>query len=180
MIRRLIILLLIVGITTLQADPAGDVLRYWLMSEKEDFKNSILPGGYLGLGISIGKNNQNKIYWDTQITGSIQIISKNTLYWKGGTFAGITLGRRITNTKRMIYFDFQANFFSGRLMQMGYGRGWMFYEQKRIPRKKLWLGSPLPIIITFDKYMLNEELVKHKGLMFTLPLPIYGKTFYPG
>ena len=177
MIRRLIILLLIVGATTLQAKNFG---YYLLMSTKEDYKNSVFPGGYLGFGISIGKNNQNKIYWDTQITGSIQIISKNTLYWEGGTFAGITLGRRITNTKRMIYFDFQANIFYPAFIQMGYGRGWMFYEQKRIPRGKLWLGLPLPIIITFDKYMLNEELVKHKGLMFTLPLPIYGKTFYPG
>ncbi len=80
----------------------------------------------------------------------------------------------------MIYFDFQANIFYPNFIQMGYGRGWMFYEQKRIPRGKLWLGLPLPIIITFDNYMLDKELVKQQGIMFSLPLPIYGKTFYPG
>ena len=179
MIRRLIILLLIVGITTLQADTAGNILRYLLMSEKEDFKNSILPGGYIGIGISIGKTNKKDIYWDAQITGTMHIISGYQIkYVPGYTFLGFTMGKRFTNTKRMAYLDLQANLWS--FIQIGYGRGWLFYDNKRIPRKKMWIGSPFPIILTFDNYILDNELVKQKGLMFSLPLPIYGKTFYPG
>ena len=175
MIRRLIILLLIVGITTLQAKNFG---YYLIQSTEEDYSNSVLPGGYIGLGISIGKNNQNTFYWDTQITGAMHIISKDIDFTRGYTFFGFTMGRRISNTKRMTYLDFQVNFWS--LIQMGYGRGWLFYDNKRIPREKMWIGSVFPIILTFDNYMLNKELVKQKGLMFSLPLPIYGKTFYPG
>ena len=66
------------------------------------------------------------------------------------------------------------------LIQMGYGIGWLFFDNKRIPREKMWIGSVFPIIITFDNYMLDKELVKQQGIMFSLPLPIYGKTFYPG
>ena len=169
--KLLLLFLLIIGITKLQAKDFG---YYLIHSTKEDYNNSVLPGGYIGFGISIGKNNQNRFYWDTQITGAMHMIS----FTKGNTFLGFTLGRRIANKKRMTYLDFQVNYWS--VIQMGYGRGWLYYDNKRIPRKKMWLGSALPIILTFDNYMLDKELVKQKGLMFSLPLPIYGKTFYPG
>ena len=123
--------------------------------KKEDFKNSILPGGYIGFGISIGKTNKKDIYWDAQITGTMHIISGYQIkYVPGYTFLGFTMGKRFTNTNKMAYLDLQANLWS--LIQMGYGRGWLFYDNKRIPRKKMWIGLLPPIILTFDKYILDE------------------------
>ena len=81
--KLLLIALLIAGCTTLQAKNFG---YYLIQSTEEDYSNSVLPGGYIGLGISIAKNNQNTFYWDTQITGSMHIISKDIDFTRGYTF----------------------------------------------------------------------------------------------
>ena len=39
------------------------------------------------------------------------------------------------NERAHSYLDFQVNFWS--LIQMGYGKGWLFYDNKRIPREKI-------------------------------------------
>ena len=141
-------------------------------------KNSF-PGGYVGIGIQIGKSIQNTQFIDIQISPSIVAVGPYKQNIPGYLFFGTSLGKRFSDGKSIIYFDLNMNFWNGLLI-FGTGRGKLFEDRQKYWRKKYWAGiGIIPVFVSKESFTKNEIEYKQKGLMGVLPFPIFGNNFYP-
>tara|TARA_Y100000588_G_scaffold395259_1_gene521976 strand:+ start:5382 stop:5873 length:492 start_codon:yes stop_codon:yes gene_type:complete len=142
-----------------------------------DPSSSKFPGGYIGVGIQIGKTEESLRFIDVQISTGIALIG-NQLDLPIYVFLGGSTGKRFQGGQSQTYFDWQAVMLS--FVQFGIGRGNITINSHKVPRKKYWAGlSVIPLMYTTDSYTYDDKLHKQQGLMVTIPLPIFGFNFYP-
>ena len=108
MIRRLTILLLIVGFLIADVIP-----------EYENY-----PGGYIGFAIGIGKTNKQNYYLDTQISKGFHIADVPSAIF----FLGTSIGMRFSKYEIMPYMDIQSNIWSQ--ISVGYGKGFILKNKE--------------------------------------------------
>ena len=142
-----------------------------------DPSSSKFPGGYIGLGIQIGKTEESLRFIDVQISTGVALIG-NQLELPIYIFLGGSAGKRFQVGQSQTYLDWQAVMLS--YVQFGIGRGIITFNSHRVPRKKYWAGiSAIPLVYTTDSYIYDDKLYKQRGLMGTIPLPFFGFNFYP-
>ena len=145
----------------------------------ENSSQSSFPGGYLSIGLQIGKTQKKTRYIDVQISPSIVLIGPYKQDLQGYLFFGTSIGKRFSKGDSFMYFDMNLNFWNV-LFTLGTGRGVFLDKDKKYPRNKYWGGLGfIPIILCTDNYFINEYKHKQIGIMTTLPLPIFGNNFYP-
>tara|TARA_B100000029_G_scaffold60510_1_gene54477 strand:+ start:322 stop:816 length:495 start_codon:yes stop_codon:yes gene_type:complete len=143
-----------------------------------EYDNSNFPGGYINLGINIGKTNDNTIFRDVQITSGLVLFGPyHNEKMPGYIFGGVTIGKRFYKDKTALYYDLQINFW-GVLGSIGFGKGYINIDNQKYNRTKTWF-SLMPIARTYDNYILDNQKIKHKGYMGVIPFPFFGKYFYP-
>ena len=139
--------------------------------------SSSFPGGYIGLGIQIGKTEEGLKFIDAQISTGVALIG-GPLELPIMVFLGGSSGKRFQGGKSQSYFDWQAVMLS--FIQFGIGRGNISIDSHKSPRKKYWVGLPfIPLVYTRDNYFYEGKLYKQRGFMGTLPLPFFGFNFHP-
>ena len=142
------------------------------------YDDTNFPGGYLSLGIQIGKTKNNSKFLDIQISPSIVILSPYNQNIPGYLFLGASVGKRINKNNSYEYFDFNINLWS--VVNVGAGKGFIWDDGKQISRNKYWGGLGfIPIILCTDNYVIDEIKHKQYGVMGVLPLPFLGNSFYP-
>ena len=140
---------------------------------------SSFPGGYLSIGLQIGKTQEKTRYIDIQISPSIVLIGPYKQDIQGYLFFGSSIGKRFSKDNSFMYFDMNLNFWNV-LFTLGIGRGVLLDKDKIYPRNKYWSGLGfIPIILCIDNYFINKHKHKQIGIMTTLPLPLFGNNFYP-
>ena len=142
--------------------------------------SSSFPGGYIGLGIQIGKTEEGLKFFDAQISTGVALIGYkyNLFELPAFCFLGCSYGKRFQGGKSQSYFDWQAVMLS--FIQFGIGRGIISIDSHKSPRKKYWVGFPfIPLVYTRDNYSYEGKLYKQRGFMGTLPLPFFGFNFHP-
>jgi len=149
----------------------------FLLSENPQ-ENSF-PGGYLGLGVQIGKTKDGPKFMDLQISAGIVALGPYKQDLPFFLFLGASSGRRNAAGNVAKYFDLNAGLWS--MLSLGIGKGWINDgSNKKIPRKKYW-GGPgfLPLILCRDIHYVNEKKNIQTGVMGVLPFPMFGNNFYP-
>tara|TARA_B100001250_G_scaffold121895_1_gene103416 strand:- start:1513 stop:2031 length:519 start_codon:yes stop_codon:yes gene_type:complete len=140
---------------------------------------SSFPGGYLSIGLQMGKTKDKTQFMDIQISPSIVLIGPYKHDLPGYLFLGTSIGKRYSKGNSFGYFDINLNFWNV-LFTLGTGRGVLFDKNKRYLRNKYWGGLGfIPVIFCTDNYYINENKYKQIGIMGTLPLPVFGNNFYP-
>ena len=155
---------------------------------------SSFPGGYLSLGLQIGKTKDKTRYIDIQISPSIVLIGPYKHDLPGYLFFGSSVGKRYSIGNRFtgllsikparkgnsfMYFDMNLNFWNG-LFTLGTGRGILLDKDKQYSRNKYWGGLGfIPLILCTDNYFIDENQYKQIGIMGILPFPAFGNNFYP-
>ena len=157
------------------------ILSFFIVSHAfaEDPRESSFPGGYLSLGLQIGKTKDKIRFIDVQISPSIVLIGPYKQNLPGYLFFGSSIGKRYSKGNSFIYFDMNLNFWNV-LFTLGTGRGVLLDKDKTYSRNKYWGGLGfIPIILCTDNYYINNNKYKQIGIMGTLPLPIFGNNFSP-
>ena len=143
--------------------------------------SSSFPGGYIGLGIQIGKTEEGLKFIDAKISTGVALIGGGQIELPIYVFLGGSSGKRFQGGKSQSYFDWQAVMLS--FIQFGIGRGIISIDSHKSPRKKYWVGFPfipfIPLVYTRDNYSYEGKLYKQHGFMGTLPLPFFGFNFHP-
>ena len=142
-----------------------------------EYDNSNFPGGYINLGINLGKTNDNTFFKDVQITSGLVLVGYYHNGMPGYIFGGATIGKRFYKNKTALYYDLQTNFWNV-WGSIGFGKGYIIIDNQKNKRTKAWF-SLMPIARTYDNYILDNQKIKHKGFMGIIPFPIFGKYFYP-
>ena len=143
------------------------------------FSESSFPGGYLSIGLQIGKTEDKTRYIDIQINPSIVLVGPYKHDSPGYLFIGSSLGKRYSEGKLVKYFDMNLNFWN-TLFTFGIGRGFILEEGQNYLRKKYWGGLGfIPVILCTDNYYINDRKYKQIGIMGILPFPLFGNNFYP-
>ena len=143
------------------------------------YHDTLFPGGYLSLGIQIGKSKNKTKYIDIQISPSVVLVSPYNQDVPVYLFLGISLGKRYTKDKTVIYYDTNINLWNP-LINLGVGKGFILDNGKKISRNKYWGGLGfIPIIVCTDNYAIDEIKHKQYGVMGVLLLPFFGNSFYP-
>ena len=153
------------------------LLLFNILLSYSEYDNSNFPGGYLNLGINLGKTNDNTFFWDAQITSGIVIVGYYHNGMPGYIFGGATIGKRFYKNKTALYYDLQTNFWNV-WGSIGFGKGYIIIDNQKNKRTKAWF-SLMPIARTYDNYITDNQKIKHKGFMGIIPFPIFGKYFYP-
>ena len=139
---------------------------------------SSFPGGYLSLGLQIGKTKDKSRFIDIQISPSIVLIGPYKHDLPGYLFFGSSVGKRYSKGNSFMYFDMNLNFWS--LLTLGTGRGIILDKGKKYSRNKYWGGLGfIPLILCTDNYFIDENQYKQIGIMGILPFPVFGNNFYP-
>ena len=157
------------------------ILSFFIASHTfaENPQESSFPGGYLSLGLQIGKTKDKTRFIDIQISPSLVLIGLYKHNLPGYLFFGSSIGKRYTKGNSFMYFDMNLNFWNV-LFTLGTGRGVLLDKDKTYSRNKYWAGLGfIPITLCTDNYYLNHSKNKQIGIMGTLPLPIFGNNFYP-
>jgi len=142
------------------------------------YDDTSFPGGYLSLGIQIGKTKNKSKYIDIQISPSVVLMSPYKQDIPAYLFLGISLGKRYNKDKSFVYYDTNINLWS--VINLGAGKGFILDKGKKISRIKYWGGLGfIPIIVCTDNYVIDEIKHKQYGIMGVLPLPFFGNSFYP-
>ncbi len=145
----------------------------------ENPSESSFSGGYLSLGIQIGKTENKTVYIDIQISPSIVLIGPYKHDSPGYLFFGSSIGKRYGGENSFRYIDVNLNFWNA-LFTLGTGKGFVFAEGNKYQRTKYWGGLGfVPIILCTDNYYINNNKYKQIGIMGILPLPVFGYNFYP-
>lgn len=145
----------------------------------ENYSESSFPGGYLSLGVQIGKTKDKTRFIDIQISPSIVLLGHYKHDLPGYLFFGSSIGKRYSKGNSFMYFDMNFNFWNV-LFTLGTGKGILLDKDKTYSRNKYWAGLGfIPIVLCTDNYYLNNNINKQIGIMGTLPLPIFGNNFYP-
>ena len=140
---------------------------------------SSFPGGYLSLGIQMGKTKDNSRFIDIQISPSFVLIGPYKHKFSGYIFLGSSIGKRLSKEKSNIYFDVNLNFWN-TLLTLGGGKGFILDKDEKYLRNKTWAGLGfLPLIVCTDNYIIDKNKYKQAGIMGVLPLPFFGNNFYP-
>ena len=142
-------------------------------------QESSFPGGYLGLGVQIGKTKNGPRFMDLQISAGIVALGPYKQDLPFYLFLGNSYGWRKTSGNVATYFDLNAGLWG--VLSLGIGKGWMNDgPEKMTPRKKYWGGVGfLPLILCRDIHYVNEEKNLQTGVMGVLPFPMFGNNFYP-
>ena len=74
-------------------------------SDDNRWAESSFPGGYLSLGIQMGKTKDNSRFIDVQISPSFVLIGPYKHAFPGYLFLGSSIGKRFSKEKSIIYFD---------------------------------------------------------------------------
>ena len=139
---------------------------------------SSFSGGYLSLGIQIGKTENKTVYIDIQISPSIVLIGPYKHDSPGYLFFGSSIGKRYASGDSFTYIDLNLNFWN--LITLGTGKGFVFAEGNKYQRTKYWGGLGfIPIILCTDNHYINDNKYKQIGFMGILPFPAFGNNFYP-
>ena len=157
------------------------ILAFFIVSHTfaENPQESSFPGGYLSLGLQMGKTKDKTRFIDIQISPSIVLIGPYKHNLPGYLFLGSSIGKRYSKENSFMYFDMNLNFWNV-LFTLGTGRGVLLDKDKKYSRNKYWAGLGfIPIILCTDNYYLNNSKNKQIGIMGTLLLPIFGNNFYP-
>ncbi len=157
------------------------ILAFFIVSHTfaENPQESSFPGGYLSLGLQMGKTKDKTRFIDIQISPSIVLIGPYKHNLPGYLFLGSSIGKRYSKGNSFMYFDMNLNFWNV-LFTLGTGRGVLLDKDKTYSRNKYWAGLGfIPIILCTDNYYLNNSKNKQIGIMGTLLLPIFGNNFYP-
>ena len=145
----------------------------------ENTWESSFPGGYLSLGLQIGKTKDKTRYIDIQISPSIVLIGPYKHDLPGYLFFGSSVGKRYSKGNSFMYFDMNLNFWN-TLLKLGTGRGILLDKGKKYSRNKYWGGLGfIPLILCTDNYFIDENQYKQIGIMGILPFPVFGNNFYP-
>ena len=145
----------------------------------ENPSESSFPGGYVSLGLQIGKTKDKSRYIDIQISPSIVLIGPYKHDLPGYVFFGSSVGKRFSKGNSFMYFDMNLNFWN-TLLTLGTGRGILLDKGKKYSRNKYWGGLGfIPLILCTDNYFIDENQYKQIGIMGILPFPVFGNNFYP-
>jgi len=140
---------------------------------------SSFPGGYLSLGLQIGKTKDKSRYIDIQISPSIVLIGPYKHDLPGYLFFGCSVGKRFSKGNSSMYFDMNFNFWNV-LLTLGTGKGFLLDKDKKYSRNKYWVGLGfIPFVLCTDNYFIDENQYKQIGIMGILPFPVFGNNFYP-
>ena len=144
----------------------------------ENPSESSFSGGYLSLGLQIGKTKDKTTYIDIQISPSIVLIGPYKHDLPGYLFFGSSVGKRYSKGNSFMYFDMNLNFWG--FFTFGIGRGILLDKDKQYSRNKYWWGLGfIPLILCTDNYFIDENQYKQIGIMGILPFPVFGNNFYP-
>ena len=145
----------------------------------ENPSESSFPGGYVSLGLQIGKTKDKSRYIDIQISPSIVLIGPYKHDLPGYLFFGSSVGKRFSKGNSSMYFDMNFNFWNV-LLTLGAGRGILLDKGNKYSRNKYWGGLGfIPLILCTDNYFIDENQYKQIGIMGILPFPVFGNNFYP-
>jgi len=145
----------------------------------ENPSESSFPGGYVSLGLQIGKTKDKSRYIDIQISPSIVLIGPYKHDLPGYLFFGCSVGKRFSKGNSSMYFDMNFNFWN-TLLTLGTGRGILLDKGNKYSRNKYWGGLGfIPLILCTDNYFIDENQYKQIGIMGILPFPVFGNNFYP-
>lgn len=138
------------------------------------------PGGaYVSIGFQFGKDSNMNKYRDIQLSTGLSLGLLDEIGIPAFLFPGITVGKRtINDNTQYIFKDFQIQL-SG-LLSIGVGRGTIRIDNKKIPRKKIWIGSFFfPLAYTSDIYIYGNAKVKNNGTIIIIPFPYFSGDFTP-
>ena len=93
-------------------------------SDNNRWTKSSFPGGYLSLGIQMGKTKDNSRFIDIQISPSFVLIGPYKHDFPGYLFLGSSIGKRFSKEKSIIYFDVNLNYWN-TLITLGKGKGFI-------------------------------------------------------
>ena len=148
-------------------------------SDGNRWAESSFPGGYLSLGIQLGKTKDNSRFIDIQISPTLVLIGPYKHDFPGYLFLGSSIGKRFSKEKSIIYFDVNLNFWN-TLLTFGKGKGLLLDKNEKYPRNKNWAGLGfLPLIACIDNYIIDKNKYKQSGIMGVFPFPFFGNNFYP-
>lgn len=148
-------------------------------SDGNRWAESSFPGGYLSLGIQMGKTKDNSRFIDIQISPTLVLIGPYKHDFPGYLFLGSSIGKRFSKEKSIIYFDVNLNFWN-TLLTFGKGKGLLLDKNEKYPRNKNWAGLGfLPLIACIDNYIIDKNKYKQSGIMGVFPFPFFGNNFYP-
>ena len=90
------------------------ILSFFIASHTfaENPQESSFPGGYLSLGLQIGKTNDKTRFIDIQISPSVVLIGPYKHNLPGYLFFGSSIGKRYTKGNSFMYFDMNLNFWN--------------------------------------------------------------------
>ena len=145
----------------------------------ENPSESSFPGGYVSLGLQIGKTKDKSRFIDIQVSPSIVLIGPYKHDLPGYLFFGSSVGKRFSKGNSFMYFDMNLNFWN-TLLTLGTGRGILLDKGNKYSRNKYWGGLGfIPLILCTDNYFIDENQYKQIGIMGILPFPVFGNNFYP-
>ena len=148
-------------------------------SDDNRWAESSFPGGYLSLGIQMGKTKDNSRFIDIQISPTLVLIGPYKHDFPGYLFLGSSIGKRFSIEKSIIYLDVNLNFWN-TLLTLGKGKGFLLDKNEKYPRTKNWAGLGFfPLIACIDNYIIDKNKYKQSGIMGVIPFPFFGNNFYP-
>ena len=134
----------------------------------EDPSKSRFSGGYLSLGLQLGKDNNEIKFRSYQINLGTSIGEP--------LMVGLTFGKRYYKDGRSYhYFDLQGNI----IFLLGCGIGFVNEGGNMSFRKKVF-GGLGPLMYSMDWVNNQDQLIENSGMMIALPiLTVFGNTFHP-